>query len=383
MVTKTSKTVQIVPSQQEREPEPSLAPQLEVESTGGSWITDDMYDYENITPALQAIYVEMGMVGGSETTVHVSKVDGIGRGEEAGVFRGPPEDYDLERIAKDFGSGKYRVKVYIKNERGMKVIKGSKVFSWLLSPAQEAERQAKENPPQAVTFGDLEKILSRVMQPPAAPPAMDPMKMFELFTSMFAKMQPPAPPPPADPMQTFKMAFEIADRMKGNEQTPRDSGSNTNDIIIALADNFGPALTSVLQEKMRLQRQAEGMTAADPAAIGMQQQPQPEPQPPQQLAAIATPGGILNQQEIDALAPGVAFLVMQAEQGNPVETYAEMILDNVPAEALQGMLKAPNPVAVLQEVNENVSKYQEWFTELLDQLRVLLSDVKPDGDEKV
>jgi len=356
-----------------------------------SWMTDDMYNYENMSEALQSIYAEMGVIDGNETMVYVTLIDGMGKGEDAGVFRGPAEDYDLRAIAMDHGTGRYRVKVYVKQPTGPKVLKANKVFPWKLSPREEAERKGRADPvptAQPLTMADLDSVierLARAMAPAPPPPAMDPVKMMEMMMTMMAKMQ-PARDKASDPMETIKLAFEISDRMSSKEPpAPREAGSNANDVFVAMIENFGPVLTGSIQQNIADKRLAQGLapaeTQAQQTAVHENPAELPAPAGEQPIGPIVIAG--FTQDDLDQMRPGIEFLVAQAAAGNPVETYAELIIDNIPPEALQGMIGSPNPVAVMQASCENVSKYQEWFTELIDNVKKLLSDIEnDDGGEK-
>src|SRR6266481_1741400 len=84
----------------------------------GELLDDESFNGESLNPALETLYAELGISGEGEAVVFVSQLDADKKGAEAQVWRGSPDDYDLEAIARTFGSGNYRVKVYVRGPTG-------------------------------------------------------------------------------------------------------------------------------------------------------------------------------------------------------------------------------------------------------------------------
>lgn len=391
--TKSTRGMRVVPTQpqESQQQEPSIAPELQE----SGWISDDMYNFGNISPALQMIYAEIGIDGGVETTIHVTKLDALGKGEEARVFSGVPEDYNLEQIARTHGSGKYRVKVYMRSMDGnKKPLRGSRIFNWKLSPAEEAELQNQGKPEQQsqyVTVAQMELILDRLtarMQP--EPKQFDPMAMMQSMATMITTLMPkPVATPASDPVEIVKLALELSERMMPEERPePRATSANGNDVVVAMIQHFGPGLSAIIQENitrnaMLAKQGGQGMLQISPVT-GVQTDAQGK--------TIVTTGPSQpietqeqqpeNPKEVEALRKGIAFLIAQAGAGNPVETYAELVIDNLPHEELMLLLESPDPVEVLIMFEPDVAKYQEWFKELLDNVKQLLSDNPLQADSK-
>jgi hypothetical protein len=338
-----------------------------------SWLTEETFTADALNDALQSVFAEMGVTGEGEASVFVSKVDGIVKGEDAKVWEGDAGDYDLMAIARQHGSGKYRVRVYVKPPVGAKQIKANKVFGVLLTPEEERQRTKGPETTDYLKKSDLETILATALariQP--VQPATNPADTVTLAIQLAKAMQPAQPA--VDMLGMMTMAMQFAEKMRPDpDATPRDAGANGNDVIVAMIDKFGPAFASVMEQTMR--QQAQQQAAAQPAQIQQLPATIPEPQP----NIVQSNETTIN--EDDAMregkrqfAMGIQFLVAQAQAGNPVETYAEMIMDNVPEETLMALLKAPDPIAMLSEVNQEVAKYQEWFVGLLDEVKKMVSD---------
>lgn len=91
---------------------------------------------EELNPALQAIYAEMGQDEFGKIKVYIYKIIPE-TGKEPRIWEGPPGDYDLMTTAKRFGSGDYRVKLYVPHSSGRIVVGGNQVFPILLDPAED------------------------------------------------------------------------------------------------------------------------------------------------------------------------------------------------------------------------------------------------------
>ena len=124
---------------------------------------EDIFNFDSLNPALETIKAELQITGDADVTVHVSKLNADENGTEMNVWRGDPDSYDLEQIAKKFGSGQYRVMVYMRIPSGQKVRKLNKVMAWLLSPEDE-QRRKSGNAPQTVAGNDTSNVIAVLQQ---------------------------------------------------------------------------------------------------------------------------------------------------------------------------------------------------------------------------
>jgi hypothetical protein len=339
-----------------------------------------MYDGEALSPALQVLYSEMGLSEETVAEVFVYKMMDDAKKTWAGVWKGLPEDYDLQEIAKIHGSDEYKVCVYI-TANGHKTKRGEKVFAWLLSPAEEAARTAPQAMPQAEShLVDIEGVIERTMrmllpamQQVQAPP-VNPMQMFEMSLSMAKLLQPAQSN--TDPISMMKLFMDMQRDMK-QEISPQDKGegSNTNDIIVGLIDKFGgPLANIVMAGQAQQQAQAQQMQqpqqtqniAYNPTALA---EPQQNPLNPLENEELQKMQMIAAEQ----LKFGLDFLVQQAVAGNPFETYAEVAIDAVPQDALDEILNNPDPLAWLATFDVRVNDHKQWFSNMLDEIKKILS----------
>jgi hypothetical protein len=89
-----------------------------------------------------------------------------------------------------------------------------------------------------------------------------------------------------------------------------------------------------------------------------------------------TPQGITAMQEMQ-LKMGIGFLLKQAQAGNPVVTYVDMVLDNVPFDTLVTLMQQADPVALLAQVEPQVTQYKAWFDEFLKDLKEAMAEPEP------
>lgn len=105
----------------------------------------DALDAESLSPHLLRLQAELGVdADGTAFKVHVSKV--TPEGKDARVWDGPPEDYDLMHIARQHGSGDYRVKLYGPHSSGRSVIRANEIMTVLLLPEEDLAIAERRNP---------------------------------------------------------------------------------------------------------------------------------------------------------------------------------------------------------------------------------------------
>lgn len=343
-------------------------------------LTDDTFNAESLNPALESLYAEMGMSDGGEATVHVTKLNADDKGTEAHVWKGAPDDYDLERVAKQFGSGDYRVKLYVRIATGQKVLKGNKVFSWLLSPEEENKRKNPQGVAPTINPMDLSRMVAEAVRaaiPQQTVPQADPITQMRQFAEIMAMMRVDTPAPPqTDPMLIMRNMLEMQAMMRDSlperDEAPASGNATTNDLLLGLINKFGPMFAQTMMQ--------QGAGAAP--ALGGMPQPAPEQLPVPSQAPVVAPQpepAAPTQTEDDVnfrLKMGLNFLIMQCDSGGLPETYAEVVLDSVPAPDLQTIIDAPNAIDVLAQFDKRIAepKYREWFGLLIAECRAILTE---------
>lgn len=353
-----------------------------------SLLQEDSFNGESINPALETLYAELGMTDNAEATVHVTLLNADNTGKEANIWRGNPEDYDLEQLAKQFGSGDYRVKIYVRAANGSKPLRANKVFSWKLSPKDEETRR---NPPKSDTpqpaFNplDLAKVIAEAvraaMPPPAAlPPPVNTMAQMREFAELMAIMRPPEAvhAPAGNALGNMRDMIEIMEMMRGGRDDAPAVGSATgNDLMLKMIDKFSPLFMNVLAQQ-------GGQAPGAPQLPALLQQqatpfdPQFAPQPVQPTQPTQNEADEVNIK----LRMGISFLLQQCDAGGAPETYAEVVLDSVPADAVQTLINSAAPLDYLAgfDVRCKVEPYAAWLTALIVACREMLT---PETDEEV
>lgn len=372
------------------------AKQDEIDDTAITSLPDDaFYSSDALNPALNSLYSELGVTAEQgETVVHVSLMDADGKAGEAHIWRGDPEDFDPEQLARTFGSGRYMVKVFVRDALGVKVQRARRVIQWQLSPADEAKRKsylaelnasvaAAVPPPKpdAVPQADISRMIAEAVKA-AVPqqPAVNPLAMMKEVAEVMRIMQPQQTVAQPDPFSMMRGVVEMMTMMKG-ESEPLERGANAsgNDLILAMINKFGPLFSNVLASQPAAQ-----MPQAQPA------QPYPQLAEPSSLTPTVTdpqvestnnqPAPVEDEVSIK-LKMGIAFLIQQCEAGGAPETYAEVVLDSVPDDALKGLLASPDPVVFLSQYNADVLKHKDWFNSLLTEIRSFLEeDLTPEAE---
>lgn len=341
----------------------------DAERQAGALELDEIYSAEQLSPALAALYSELDIEETGQVKVFVSKL--LDNGKDARIWQGPPADYDVVALSKRFGSGDYRVKVYVpRGDDRAPVMRGNKVFTMVLDPAEDAslkrEREGTLQPHSGAVL-TAETIAAAVTQaikaalPAPVAPAVNPLDIIKGLADVFKNMM-PAQPQGLNALDALKTAASIFKEMRGpdDEREPLDRGVNASgmDVFMKLIDKFGPALL---------------------AAAG---QPQPQPgQPALPAPAPAQAAGNAQPAEDEAMIKfrmALAFLVQQAQADNDPTTYAGMILDNIAEPDLDTLLKNEQWLEYLASFEPRVMNQQKWFKELRDAVIELR---KPDDGE--
>lgn len=332
--------------------------------------TDDTLSAETLNPALESLYAELGIgAAQQEATVHISLLDSDGKGTEANVWRGDPDDYDLESLAKRFGSGQYRVKLYVKIETGQKVLKANKIFAWKLSRDEEAALLAPLTVPiqqmQMQPQQDIAAIVSAVMAQMRPVETVNPMVQLKELAEVMQAMQPKHAPAAVDQMGMMRNTIELISMAKEMAGGGGGGETNSNDLLMAAMKNFAPVFTQVIGQKV-----------AQDAQQAQQAQQLPQAVPPAQLPGAVPVAPITEEQkEMNLkLVSGLSFLCMMAKNGAAHETYAEMVLDNVPPDTLESLMANPDPVAFLGNFHADVLNHRAWFEAVIAECRTILSD---------
>lgn len=322
---------------------------------------DQTFEEHDEEAALAAFLSDIGE-DDTGATVHVSKLEQGNK--EARCWKGAPAEYDLERIAEDFGSGDYVVKVYTNSERGNPAMRIRKVIRQLLSPAKERERKRRLEADDAgapsggatLTESRVAEIVASALR--AAMPAQtqaDPFVQMERLSSIMKNMQPSTPAPSMDSLALITGVAKIF-RDLTPERDPIEKGVNAGpfDLLMKYAEPIMKIVTT------NAQQQAGNAPALPAPAPGAPVVPGAIAANPGTTPPTATP----EDDPMFMLKMGIRFLVEQAKRDADPQLYADMVIDQVPPDDLKQLVAAPDFVAVLAQFNADVPNHRAWFEKL-------------------
>ena len=341
-------------------PMPDPAPADDVETV------EDFEEFST-SESLERLLAETG-AGAQGTKVHVYLIEPETR-EEPKIWSGTTDDYDLDTLSKQFGSGRYRIKAYGPHpDTGKYALRLNQVVPCRLTPEADAklkamrEGRAMPGDAAAITPDAIRVMIAETVR--AAQPAQPAIGLRDLVE--LAKAMQPAYPVQAavqaapDPLSMIRV-LASAMRDLQPDRDPIDGGVNAGpfDLVMKLVDKFGPLYADAM--KAQSPGGAGGVAMLPPGPLAVQQ--------PAPRAGNAGNGAPLQPSpgEDDVmlrLKMGLAFLVNQAESDNDPATYAAVIVDNVPPDDLQKMLAASDWIEQLAKFAPAVANHRKWFEDL-------------------
>lgn len=330
---------------------------------------EDMYSFAELNPALEKMYAEMGVEGDGQANVYVTKLMQDGR--EAKIWNGQPTDYDLMTIARKFGSGDYRVKLYVQHESGRFVMKANTIIPVMLEAGEDARIEAlrtgqsvSASGAPVVSAADIARAVAEAVKavmpvPVAAGSNLGMLKEVAEIVRTLAPQPTTTITPQFNPFDMMKIMAEMLRDSRSDDPLDRGVNATSTDVFLRLIDKFAPMFTEVLSKN-------GAAVAALPAPSGHQ---------PAQPATPAQPVQNPTEQEaMNGMKMGLAFLVTQAAADSDPATYAEVVLDSVPDEAITMFLQNPKPLEYLAQFDPRVMQYAQWFTDLIAAVKDAMKD---------
>lgn len=200
-------------------------------------------------------------------------------------------------------------------------------------------------------FKQLGEMLSRVIAPQSVVQQPTRMQLLEEMRLMAEMFRSPVAQPAqsASPLDAFKMMREFVELQKviAPPVVATTNGEvNTTATLINVAERF---FTNLLEAK---KLDAERMNQQNP----------PPPLPVQQIAHI--PATETQPKGNDEMLMFVRMLCTQAKAKGDIETYANMILDNVPEPVALEFVNAPDWFEKIASIEPEVIAHKDWFNEL-------------------
>lgn len=323
---------------------------------------------EEINLALERLYADADATP-DDATAHVYLVEADG--QEPKIWKGNAANYDLDALARKHGSGNYRLKVYVPTERGNVGCKINKVIPYRLSAEEDARLRAIRSGEMPVLQSGaqgftLESIVAAVKTALPAPVAIAPQNNLGMMKEVAEIVRMLAPQPQAqvmpqfNPLELMRAAADLTRGRDDGDEAPRGNRApNATDVFIKLIDRFAPAYVAAMsQANAALSAPADATPTGGSGA---------------QPAAVKSP----EEEAVIKLRMGVAFLVAQAALDSDPETYADVVMDHVPADDLQKFMGNADPISYLAQFDKRVLNHREWFTELIAAVKVELETPAP------
>jgi hypothetical protein len=320
----------------------------------------ELLDAESLNPALEQIYAELGGEAHTRVTVYVYKAIAE-TGKEPQVWKGPPDDYDLMAIAKRFGSGDYRVKIYAPTERGNPAMKTNQVVPILLDPAEDARIEATRRGDAPLSTGA---------------PAMTEARMAEMIAAAIAKNQPAAPT--VDPMAMMQSVVGMVKQMLPAQAAPQSGGGfqevlSAATSLLSLTRQLGGGNDDIPRKGEKVDLGGafglKGLALLEKMVEGhLSKGTAPVQQPANSAVNAETELTAEQLEELETLRFALKQAVKSAKAGEPAEQFAEMAYDHVSTEIIAGLYSDPKWFETIVANVPDAASYRPWFEKLRSEL---------------
>jgi hypothetical protein len=316
----------------------------------------EFFDYATLNPALEALRASLGIEGDIESTVHVYVID-VSTKLEYKIWQGDADAFNLEALAKQHGSGQYRVKVYVRNADGKPVLQFNKIQGWRLSTDDETRVQeakfAAANPGtrphhngaetrelMREMMAGFQETVAKLIPVQAAP--VDPFAQFEKFASLMKSVMPAAAPPPGPDLSTLLGMMKTL-----KELTGESNASASEALMLKAADAFMPAIAEGLKAKPAPAAAAPG--APGPAQLGTELSEEEQMFNLKQQTKLA-----LFQLQLRAANKAAA-------RGIAPDAYADTIYDAFDEDDIQGIALSSNWFELMCQTVPDCKANEAWF----------------------
>jgi hypothetical protein len=385
-ITVAGQTFEIVPPQNE---ESSLVIPSGIDDLAGD---DPDSDYS----ALDKLMVELDGADDGGGKVFVYKVNG-GNAKPAYCFDCLPGEFSFAKISREFGGGKYRIKIYAlqiddkgRRKYTIQYNRECEVQPYIAAPA------SPDKPAGALTREDLVEAIRAAI--PQAPPPPDPITAMQpamsLMKTMFEMM--PKPGGGGSPMGMVKDVIEVMGLVRGAAGDFAPSGGPGRSDTEVLADTANK-LIPVILEGMKQNRENPPQAAAPayPAIprVSVMARPDPanparqnpggarvslNPQPMTVRGAQAAPAPASTDMETQKMMSTLLSL-MAAKAAKNADPYrcAQFLLEQIDDDQIDDfadLLEMPGWWEMLCTANPGIAPYQVWFGRLRD---VCLAELGP------
>lgn len=329
---------------------------------------ENFVEYIETGDELQAALSKlMAEAGTSETDIdavaHVYLVEA--GGEEPKIWKGGASEYDLDKLAREHGTGNYRLKVYVRDEASQQYrLRINKVFPYRLSAEADARlrdiRAGKVQVPPSqggnggagvtvLTAADVARIVSEQLQ--ALRPQSDPMQMLTALAGVVGKMMPAQSQPVANTVQDgLNMALTLMRTMKelnGDDGGGARGGRSAGDAAMLR----GVDLLARMVEKH--------MDGATPAQNGKPAQPGQRAIPAQVIEMTAD-----EKEDYEMMQLALRTAVRAARNNDDPGEFVQDFGSHVPLPMIAELYGNPQWFDVICANVPEAAKYPEWFNKV-------------------
>lgn len=327
---------------------------------------------------LASSYLAQAGLESTEVRFYVYRRVEEGRKPDVLLFKCAPDDFDAEAIGKNYGTGTYRIRVYVKDEEHPNGVlrPGGGLFAVEMPAGYKPAAAAAVTAPsgEGSSFERLmlemmrqqnerfERVLERIAQPREEP---DPMRTLDGLKQLAEIVKPPPPAAAAaaagpDFSATLAAAKQLLDLSQGLRGGAGEEGGDD-------PDSFLMRRGISVVEKMIEKALAERTRAPAPPAAQLEQLEQPIAAPASSPAAAAAP----NEPEEE----GVMMFKYQlrqackaAAEGEDAAEYAEDAFPFIADGDLRMIANEPNWFSILVGAVPECAVHQVWFTAARDRL---------------
>lgn len=336
---------------------------------------------DELNPALQRLYAEMGNDVLGKIKVYIYKIIPE-TGKEPRIWEGVPDDYDLTAMAKRFGSGDYRVKVYAPHESGRIVVAANTVFPMLLDPAEDARiavmRDGTALPQQlpgaqpALTAEAIAAIVAQAVKV-AMPAQVDTLAQMDRLASVMAKLMPQQAPVQTGGgfMETLKAATSLME-LSRSMNPPVDGEGRTDVKGHALAKGID-VLTRMFEKGLE---QAQQNPAHHPAKPNGGALPAPDAQQAHGAESELTQDQL---EELEMLRVQIKMVNRQARANADTDKLAEDFYEDLPDQVFDLIVFESKWFEVLCANVPECAQHKEWYEKM--RASIIAKGIK-DGDLK-
>lgn len=347
---------------------PAMIPAVPGADTG----YDDIDEYDDVT-ALNTVLSELGADGaaGGGGFITVFKEFTVnGTKSEKYMGRHAVVDFStgnlLEHLKNTFGGGRYHIRVYYPNGKGLAAnklidIEGDTVNVPAVVPGAHPVVDLSPLTAQLTQMqSNFEKLLGALAgTQPKQPSRIEMLEEMKMLTDMFKPTVPVTPSPSYNPVDMMKLGMEMASM---------NSGDNNNMWVSKMIDVFGkPIIDALMMQKVAGDTSRQARIPAQPAGKSViSSAPVNEPESENDAVSLMLKGYL-------------KLLENAAAQNQDVSEYADSILNMLPETQLtefEEMLRAPDWKDRFAKYSQGVLKHPDWFTALHDKLLEYIDEDK-------